>query len=93
MRIWANDRLRNGGHRGGNSHTRQFKEKSTDPDLSLKAYYVLRTFQVLLLRLLGTLHGCRHFMNKETKVQRIDATFPTIPNKQAIEAQHEPGFM
>ena len=93
MRIWANDRLRNGGHRGGNSHTRQFKEKSTDPDLSLKAYYVLRTFQVLLLRLLGTLHGCRHFMNKETKVQRIDATFPMIPNKQAIEAQHELGFM
>ena len=68
-------------------------EKSTDPDLLLKAYYVLRTFQVLLLRLLGTLHGCRHFMNKETKVQRTDAAFPRIPHKQAIEAQHEPGFI
>lgn len=34
--------------------------KSTDHDLLLKAYYVLRTFHVLLLRLLGTLHG----MNK-----------------------------
>lgn len=58
----------------------------------MKPYYVLRTFQVLLLRLLGTLHGCRHFMNKETKVQRTDAAFPRVPHKQAIEAQQSPGL-
>lgn len=57
------------------------KERNIDCDLLLKSYYVLRAFQVLLPRFMRTLQGCLHFMSKETKVQRIEATFPRIPNK------------
>lgn len=42
------DRFRNGGHHGGNRPTRQFKEKSTDPDLLMEGLLCTRTFQVLL---------------------------------------------
>lgn len=57
------------------------KERNIDRDLLLKAYCVLRAFQVWLSTLTGTLQGYLHVMSKETEVQRIEATSPRLPNK------------